>query len=167
MRRAALAVVACVGLLGATAAHAQLGGGPGSSTGSIPEARDLIQVTATAVTVAAGGRAQARVTVRVREGWHVNANPPALDYMIPTEVTLEPLGGLTAETPVYPPAKRQKLSFEEKPLLVYDYEFQVTLTLAAAASAAQGSHALRGRFDRGHPARPQERGSAHWDSNTR
>jgi thiol:disulfide interchange protein DsbD len=125
----------------AAPARGQLGG----AQSAIPEAKDLVRATAAPVTIAAGGRGEARVTLRVREGWHINANPPALDYMIPTVVTLTAGDGIRASAPVYPPARSQKLSFEESPLLVYDREAVVTLPLTADAGVAQGPHTVRGK----------------------
>jgi thioredoxin:protein disulfide reductase len=125
-------------MVSAWSARAQLGG-PG-----VPDAQELVHVTAEPVTIAAGGRSAARVTLRVREGWHINANPPALDYLIPTVVRLDANGGVSAIAPVYPPPHQQKLAFEEKPLLVYDHDAVVTLPLIAARDAATGSRALNG-----------------------
>lgn len=131
--------------LPALAAALALAGAAGAQEGAIPEAKELVQATAAAVTVEAGGRAQARVTIRVREGWHINANPPKPDYMIPTVVTLTTADGIRASAPVYPAAREQKFSFEETPLRVYDGEVVVTLPIAAAAAATQGPHTLRGK----------------------
>ena len=129
---------ACMALIGAATAHAQLGGG------AIPDARELLQVSAAPVTIASGDRGEAKVAIRVRESWHVNANPPTLDYMIPTEVSLGPKGGVTVGKVIYPAAREQKLAFEEKPLRVYDHAFEVRLPLIAGAGTAQGKVTLTG-----------------------
>jgi thiol:disulfide interchange protein DsbD len=129
-------------LLAAAPASAQLGAVGGQ--GAIPQAKDLVSVTASPVSVAAGGKAEAKITLRVKETWHINANPPSLDYMIPTVVKLASAEGVTAGAPVYPPAHKQKLSFEDTPLLVYDREAIVTLPIEAATSATNGTHALHG-----------------------
>lgn len=120
------------------------GAQPGAS-GAVPEAKDLVHATAAPVTIAAGGRAEVRVTLLVREGWHINGNPPSLDYMIPTVVTLTAADGIKASAAVYPPARHEKLAFEETPLLVYDGETVVVLPVIAEAGAAQGPHTLRGK----------------------
>jgi thiol:disulfide interchange protein DsbD len=140
MKRVWLVAIASA-LIVVGSASAQLGGAPSA----IPEAKDLVQASAAPVTLSAGGRAEARVMLRIREGWHINANPPSLDYLIPTVVTLTAADGITASAPVYPTAHSQKLSFEESPLLVYDREAWVKLPLAAEAGVAQGPHMLRGK----------------------
>jgi len=124
-----------LGLLAAAPARAQT---------AIPEAESLVRVTAPALEVAAGGRAEARVTLRIEPDWHINANPPSLDYMIPTTLTLAGAGGVTAAAPIYPAAHRQKLAFEESELLVYDGEAVVRVPLSVAAGTAPGVQTLRG-----------------------
>jgi len=142
MKALVLRFAALAALLTALPAHAQLGAGPGAS--NIPDAKDLVTVTPQPVTIPSGTRGEARVTIRVREGWHVNANPPANDYLIATEVTLTQAGGLNPEKAKYPPGRREKLSFEEKPLLVYDHEFEVRVPLVAVAGTSPGKTTLKG-----------------------
>jgi thioredoxin:protein disulfide reductase len=126
-----------IALLGAATAHAQLGGG-------VPDARELLTVSAAPATIASGGRGEAVLTIKVRDTWHINANPPSLDYMIPTEVSVTPVGGITVGKPAYPAAREQKLSFEEKPLKVYDHEFQIRVPLIAVAGTSEGKVTLKG-----------------------
>jgi thiol:disulfide interchange protein DsbD len=113
--------------------------------GAMPEAHELVRVEAAPVTLAAGGRATVVVSLTVLPGWHVNANPPALDYNIPTDVSLAAAHGLVPGRPAYPAGKRQKFSFEDQPMLVYDGTIQVRVPLAAAAGAVSGS--LAGRVE--------------------
>ena len=140
VRRAA----ALAALLAASAAHAQLGAPPMAS--HIPEARELVTVHAAPVTISSGTRGEARIIVRVRDGWHVNANPPASDYMIATEVTLAPTGGVTPEKAIYPAGRRQKLSFEERPLLVYDHEFEVRVPVVVVAGTTPATVQVSGEL---------------------
>jgi len=106
---------------------------------STPSPEKLIQVQAAAVSVPAGGRATAVVQLSVLPGWHVNANPPALDYNIPTTVTLQGAGGLTPGRVTYPPGKQQKFEFDETPLLVWDGVAQVRVPITAALDAKSGT----------------------------
>ena len=113
--------------------HAQLGGG------STPAAEDLLQVRAAAVSVPAGGQATVVVTLTVLPSWHVNANPPALDYNIPTTVSLQGTSGLTPGLVAYPAGKQQKFGFEDTPLLVYDGTAEVRVPITAALTAASAT----------------------------
>jgi thiol:disulfide interchange protein DsbD len=124
------AVIAAIALWAVSAA-AQEGGG-------MPAADQLVRASAAPVTVAAGGRAVVHVKLEVLPGWHVNANPPALDYNIATTVSLTDAHGLTAGRARYPKGKRQKFGFEDTPLLVYDGTTEVSVPLTAALDAASG-----------------------------
>jgi len=100
-----------------------------------PAATSLVKASAAAVTVAAGGRAEAIVTLTIANGWHVNANPPALDYNIPTTVGVTGASGLSPGAVRYPAGRTAKFGFEETPLLVYDGTVQVRVPIAASATA--------------------------------
>ena len=139
MRIVRLALLALA--LAAPPASAQsLGGAEG-----MPEAKDLLHVRAAPLEARPGESARVQLTITIEPGWHVNANPPALDYMIPTQVTIAGAPGLTMGRPVYPPAKRVKLSFEETELAVYDGETHVAVPIAIAATAAAGARTLSGQ----------------------
>jgi len=128
-----VSLVAATLLLRVAVAHAQLGGG------NTPAPETLVQVVVAPVTVAAGGTATASVKLTILAGWHVNANPPAMEYNIPTTVTLAGAGGLTSGRVHYPPGKQEKFGFEDAPLLVYDGTVVVNVPVAAAADAKSGT----------------------------
>jgi uncharacterized protein len=60
-----------------------------------------------------------RVTLRIREGWHVNANPPSSPYLIPTAIEGD------VRKLVYPRGKTVTFAFSAEPLSVYDGEVVV------------------------------------------
>jgi thiol:disulfide interchange protein DsbD len=126
----------------AAPARAQLD--PGADA---PAPESLAHVHAQAVEIAAGGGARALLVVSIRSGWHINANPPSPDYMIPTKVSLRPAFGVRAGTPAYPAPKRLKVGFDPSPLAVYSEETTIELPLAAAPNAVNGAHTLRGRLE--------------------
>ncbi len=115
-------------------ARAQAGGAEGTPT---PDR--LVRATAAAVSIPAGGRAELRVRLEILAGWHVNANPPALEYNIPTKLTVTAAHGLTAGRVRYPAGNQQKFGFEDTPLLVYDGATEIRVPLAAAANATSGT----------------------------
>ncbi len=125
--------------LHASAVHAQ-GGRP-------PAAETLVKATATPVTLKAGATGTTTVTLTLLPTWHINSNPPAIDYYIPTVVSVQPMAGVQPGKVVYPAPKRIKLSFEDEPLLVYDGSAEVRVPLSAAVSATNGTHQLRGTVD--------------------
>jgi hypothetical protein len=64
---------------------------------------------------------------------------------VPTELSAEPLAGVTAGKPVYPPGVQRTLGFEPKPLSLYEGSVRLKLPLRADAGAAKGRHTLRAK----------------------
>ena len=94
------------------------------------------------VEMAAGSTAEARVRLTIQSGYHINANPPAYPYLIPTTLDISPADGISAGSITYPKALNRKFVFAEKPLAVYEGETEVKATLRADKSAKQGQHSL-------------------------
>ena len=64
--------------------------------------------------------------LRVTKGWHVNAHKPLQDYLIPT-VLKATSGKQTASVSIsYPDPLLKKLEFSEKPMSLYDGDFELT-----------------------------------------
>jgi thiol:disulfide interchange protein DsbD len=141
MRRA-VALVLMLSLSLAPTVRAQ--GGPGEAP---PAAEKLVRVTAPEVRVAPGGSATAIVHLTLQPGWHVNANPPALEYNIPTTVSLAAVAGISAGKARYPKGRAQKFEFDETPLLVYDGSADVLIPISAAADATPGERTLAGTVE--------------------
>jgi thiol:disulfide interchange protein DsbD len=114
--------------------------------GAIPPPAELVKIAAEPLTIAAGAEGVAKVRLTIARTWHINANPPFPDYMIPTELALESAGGIRAGEATYPPPHMVKLAFDESELFVYDGIAEVTLPISVAAGAANGTHMVRGKL---------------------
>ncbi len=97
------------------------------------------------VVLQAGKPAQANVKLAIKDGYHINANPPS-QYQIATQLTLEQAEGITADKPTYPPSIMKKFKFSEQPLAVYEKEAVINLPLTAAATAAKGERSIPARL---------------------
>ncbi len=87
--------------------------------------------------------------VEIRHGYHIHANKPTLDYLIPTALALvrEPQpAGLRLGEPVYPQWVEQTFSFSSdgKPLRVYEGKLIIAVDASAARDAAQGTRTVSG-----------------------
>jgi hypothetical protein len=109
-----------------------------------PQAQ-VVTATAEEVKLAAGGAGEATVRLDIAPGYHVNANPASDRFYVATELRAEPLAGVNAGRPVYPPGVPRKLGFEEKPLSLYEGSVEIRLPLRAEPGAAKGRHTLRAR----------------------
>jgi len=96
------------------------------------------------VSLEAGGSAEARLSVTVREGYHVQANPAAAPYLIPLSVELGPADSIRAGPPVYPPGRPYRLRGASSDLSVYGESFDVRIPVVAEDGAAPGEFRLSG-----------------------
>lgn len=136
--------VALAALVAAAVTGAGAQDPPQLVTGAPPPAGDKLRVTAASLVLPPGGDGVLRVTAQVEPGWHVNANPPSEDYLIPTEVVLELPAGLTAGALRYPAGKSLRFGFSEEPLLVYDGEIVIEVPVTAAPGMATGKLVANG-----------------------
>ena len=120
---------------------------PARAQSSLPAAGTVVTVSAAPVTIAAGGNATVTITLTILPPWHVNANPPSLDYLIPTVAKLVGDAGVKPGRIGYPAGHSVKLAFEDQPLLVYDGAASITVALAAESGAVNGARVLRGRIE--------------------
>ena len=93
-----------------------------------------------------GTAAEISVVVDIDNGYHINSNRPAEDFLIPTALKLERLAGITTTRIVYPKAKVQKFEFSEKPMSVYDDKAVIKFTARATPAAAAGAHTLKAKL---------------------
>jgi hypothetical protein len=103
----------------------------------IPGTADRVRVTAT--TGAAGDHDEIVTTLKIDEGWHVNANPASFDYLIPTSVSFE---RLSATRVVYPQRVRIKPKFAPDGLDVYEGTTKVVTLFPKGA--LEGAGTVRG-----------------------
>jgi len=89
-----------------------------------------------------GSTFQVTVEIGILPGFHVNANKPSEDYLIPTVLAAKPPAGFKELATTYPPGVPKKLSFMNKPLLVYTGKFTVHAKFAAERNAPLGKVTL-------------------------
>ena len=81
---------------------------------------------------------QIAITLRIDDGFHINANPASLAYLIPTTVTFV---GVSPFRIAYPIPVRFKPKFSDEPLEVY--EGTVVITASFMKGALDGTPAFR------------------------
>ncbi len=69
------------------------------------------------------------VQLALAEGWHINANPPSLDLLIPTTVSVSPDGPVEILSVTYPKGKPFYADFSEGPISIYEGNITVKLKL--------------------------------------
>lgn len=89
---------------------------------------------------------RAAVVLKIKEGWHVNAHEPTLDYLIGTTLDWGSQPGLMVNQIRYPEPTRLELGFAEETLEVYEGKVPIFLTVRPDASGDSGDRRLRGRL---------------------
>jgi hypothetical protein len=101
-------------------------------------------LSARPATVAPGGTATLAVTVQVRAGYHVQANPVLNPQLIPIVLKVLPAAGLSPGKPAYPAGTRIRLRGSSEDLAVLDGYFEICLPLVAEHDASEGALTLTG-----------------------
>jgi hypothetical protein len=113
---------------------------PASPRPDAPQVR--VETDVTTAEVRAGGRVRVEVRLTIPEGWHLNSHQPLQEYLIPTELRLEPGETYQLMRVDYPEGETVTLPFSPEPLSVY----QGTVTLAAEVrvppSLGAGTHTI-------------------------
>ena len=108
-----------------------------------------LQHVATAVTdqvptVRAGESATLRVTVSIKPGYHVQANPVLNPALKPLLLTVQAPPSIRAGAPVYPQAKRLRLLGSDEDLVIYDGTFVVEQPVSVSKGSRPGETAFEG-----------------------
>lgn len=116
---------------------------PSSSTpAQISSSAEVVQLTTDPVHASPGSSTEAVVRLAITSGYHVNANPATYSYLIATEVKAGNTEDISAGTPIYPAATKQKFEFAEEPLAVYEGNVEIKLPLKIKTPAAAGQRSL-------------------------
>ena len=108
---------------------------------------DVVKAKPQEVTLAAGEAGDAIVKLEIKNGYHVNANPPTFSYLKATELEITPAGGISVQFMTYPDPLTRKFAFaQDKPLAVYEGETTLKARLKADKSAKPGTHNLSAKL---------------------
>jgi DsbC/DsbD-like thiol-disulfide interchange protein len=109
---------------------------------SVVEARMLLATDAAPV----GSTAKAAVVAEITPGYHINDNKPTLDYLIPTELKLEPSKEVSVTKVVYPKGELKSFAFSDAKLSVYEGTLELGALLEIGRTARPGTYTLKGKF---------------------
>ena len=113
---------------------------------SQPKPAEAVTFSTEPLVIKAAGSGEIPITLKIHSPFHVNANPPSEQNLIPTSLEFETKNGLMIEKPVYPAGETKKFGFSEKPLSVYEGEVIIKLPVKAAADAQKGAQTLNGKL---------------------
>lgn len=82
----------------------------------------------------------------IRSGYHANSNTPSEEYLIPMKLTWDTAGPLQAKEVVYPKPRKEKFSFTETPLSIFDGDFEIVTRFQRAANPQLGPGFITGKL---------------------
>ena len=89
---------------------------------------------------------RAAVVAEVVPGYHINDHHPSLDYLIPTEVKLEPSKQLTVQDITYPKGVLKKFAFSDTLVSVYEGTVRVDVALQVERGTPPGNYKVNGQL---------------------
>ena len=107
---------------------------------------DVVKAMPQETTLAPGESGVVPVRLQIKNGYHVNANPPSQSYLKATEIELKPAEGISVEFITYPDPLIRTFAFSETPLKVYEGETELKVQLKADKSASPGKHNLSAKL---------------------
>jgi hypothetical protein len=128
--------------LGSATALAVLLAASAGASGGQPGVVEVLRPPA--VELRAGARAVARVGLRVKPGYHVQANPVLDPALIPITLTMGHAEGFDLGAPRYPAARRFRLQGAQDDLVVLDGTFSIEVPLRVSRGIGAGERALKG-----------------------
>ncbi len=105
---------------------------PPKGRSALPSADELLTLSASIPSkgdISSGTPFNVEVQLALAEGWHINANPPSLDLLIPTTVSISPDAPVEILSVTYPAGQPFRAGFSEKPISVYEGNITVEMKL--------------------------------------
>jgi DsbC/DsbD-like thiol-disulfide interchange protein len=89
---------------------------------------------------------KAAVVAEVLPGYHINDHHPSLDYLIPTEIKLEPSKQVTVKDITYPKGELKKFAFSDALLSVYEGTVRVDVAFQLERKTLPGNYEVKGQL---------------------
>jgi len=112
------------------------------ASGATDAPAPIVSTAFDAEAVHAGATARVTVHVAFAEGWHVNAHKPNDEYLIPTNLKIEPVAGISIREMAYPEPEKIALEGTGEILLAYGPKFSIGVTFDIAPDVQPGEYAV-------------------------
>jgi hypothetical protein len=94
-----------------------------------------------------GDKFDAAVVLEIADGYHINANKPTEEYLIATELKLEPTTDFQLAATIYPPGEMHTYPYSpNKPLAVYEKRAVIKIPVTAKRTTKPGKYSLKGKL---------------------
>lgn len=117
------------------------------SSAAFADSYASVSVKAQPSVVKAGAAAKILVRIKLKNSdFHINANKPNDDYLIPTTLTVKPVPGVKIGGAVYPKPVTVKESYSDKPMLVYKGAPVISVPVVIGKAAKKGKLTITGEL---------------------
>lgn len=96
--------------------------------------------------VVRGSTFQAALILDIAKSWHINSHRPTTQYLIATDVQLEPREGYIVTDIKYPKGTLQKLGFSDQPLDVYEGVVTIFVSVRVSEAIGGARDTIRGKL---------------------
>ncbi|SMO43173.1 protein-disulfide reductase DsbD family protein [Fodinibius sediminis] len=127
-------------LASAYSAHGQAAGTGTGSTLDKVKIKSAVRYD----TLASGEEAQFAVIMDIKEGWHLNAHNPTLDYLIGVDLSIDASSHAIVSDIQYPRPKQMKFAFAQDVLDVYEGTAVILAKLKTPGDLPSGAYSLTG-----------------------
>ncbi|HEV8286890.1 MAG TPA: protein-disulfide reductase DsbD domain-containing protein [Chitinophagaceae bacterium] len=103
---------------------------------------DIVTVTARKLVVKAGDIKNLKIGIKIKEGFHIQANKLEDKALVPTTLIIDTTDGIVPGKNKYPRAKKYKLEGTESFLDVYDGYVEIMVPLRATKEIKPGLYQL-------------------------
>lgn len=84
------------------------------------------------------------IVFAIEHGYHIQANQPIDENLIPTQITVFPHEGITVHEPNYPNPVPFHLKNDESKMLVYHGNMKIRLPISTRVDVKRGNHQITG-----------------------
>lgn len=107
----------------------------------------LVQIERpSSVSVVAGQEQQLTLSFTISNGYHIQANQPADENLIPTVLTFAASNQINVGSPVFPAPTKFRMLGTEEDLLVFGDTLEIKIRITASPLAENGQHTLKGEL---------------------
>jgi thiol:disulfide interchange protein DsbD len=103
-----------------------------------------IKISSTQPELERGKQNKISLQIKIKPPYHINANQPTEEYLIPTKIDFQAEKGLLYSDVAFPRPESKKFSFSSSPLLVFEGIITVTASVTIPASSKEKEVAVSG-----------------------
>lgn len=108
--------------------------------------KDFVEIKVTETSLAKGKKNFILLEVKVKDGYHIQANQVNDEALIPATLEISSLPALIVEPPVFPRHKLFRLEGAGEDLYVFDGTFVIQVPVKVMPDAVPGNYILKGTF---------------------